>query len=94
MYSFSGSPESKMQTYYYRSTDRQRVGGDEDDISTLGAILGSLFCCLLVFIILFCVAYPLTMYKSPSSLPYSSDEKWWCYNCKINDPSSCGYRCW
>lgn len=64
-----------------------------DDLSTIGSILGAVVCFLLFFLIIFSIAYPFTMYRTPR--PHShiySDDLWWCYHC--HGMTGCASHCW
>lgn len=58
--------------------------------STIETLFGGLFCFLLFVLIIFCIAYPFTMYRNNPGLSYS-DDNWWCYHCMA---SNCASRCW
>ncbi len=61
------------------------------DGGTIGSILGGIFCFLLFLLIIFSIAYPLTMYRSNPYYSSYPDDKWWCYNCV---QSWCASKCW
>jgi hypothetical protein len=62
----------------------------DDELSTVGSILGATFCFVLFLVILASIAYPLTMYReSPVGSHVYADDKWWCYHCY-----NCAARCW
>jgi hypothetical protein len=64
--------------------------GEREASSSIETLLGGLFCFLLFIMIIFCIAYPLTMYRENPHLSYS-DDNWWCYHCVA---SNCASRCW
>ena len=83
---------------YYRDTEALRkptvkyqATEEEESASTIGSILGAIFCFLLFLIIVFSLCYPFTMYRSNPNYSVYSDDRWWCYHCF---DSHCGSRCW
>ena len=73
-----------------KASSSSGVDTSVDDDGMVGVILGSVLCFFLFCIIIFSIAYPLTMYReNPGRY---SDDKWWCYNC--NNAAFCGSRCW
>jgi hypothetical protein len=87
-----GRPYSHASRVYPANLDSNRNYDYEyRDGSMLETALGGLFCFFLFLLVIFCIAYPLTMYKdTPQNILYS-DDKWWCYHCL---QSNCAGRCW
>lgn len=79
----------KTENYEYAYRDNL-LNGDRDG-SMLETAIGGIFCFFLFLLVIFCIAYPLTMYKDTPPNALYSDDKWWCYHCL---ESSCARRCW
>ena len=92
--------------YYYRqplqhelecsSTGKQAKAAAAEDTDMWGSLLGVSLCLLLLLIIVFSVAYPLTMYRdSPPQPSYQyTEDNWWCYHCLEGSPTYCRSKCW
>ncbi len=63
----------------------------DSDGGMIGSLLGGVFCFLLFLLIIFCIAYPFTMYRQNPNYSSYPDDKWWCYHCL---QSWCASKCW
>lgn len=87
----SGEYFPSRPTAYARNREAENASKNSAaDGSTVETFLGAFFCFLLFVMIIFLVAYPLTMYRGNPHLAYS-DRNWWCYHCV---ESRCASRCW
>ncbi len=90
--SFFQRPELQRYNNNNATTKHTRESNElNDDGTIIGSIIGCIFCFLLFLLIIFCIAYPFTMYKDNPNMNSYAEDKWWCYHCT---DTWCANKCW